>query len=529
MNGRRRRSLTALLTALATAVSYAAVSIPVQPAQAVDAQTTAVIGLYDELEGFVAGLGSVGDLGQPLDTLSVSPGGPSGLDLATLLTDARAGVLGGATFNGAATLDDLADEIDGASGMAGDRDFDFTASRDNTGDVESLTIGVTASDTVTSSLDIADSDPEFSFASAGGVSVDLQLAASFTLNVDTTSMATWISHSPELSITAAASIPDVHAVLAGVGILGVRLGTGSSFALSATIGTTWTDPDNDGRLAFDEPGGSPDDGELSAPGAGAGHVSATLTAGSMNAVLQIEARPSPAISLPAATATVDVSAPDLTAGPPQVSFSSGALDAITPFLTLSPRDLAQGLAQAASAVLTMQQDTGAALPFMRGDVADAVGSVEAIIAFLDKYVPEPAPDDETPGLPAFPSLQDLLEKLKSETGLPGGADMDVLGAVYDAAEKEVAWTLQVSRTAPGSGEPLNPSGEATTGSGATVSYTDTSLQDTAADFTAALIGRQVTAGMSAGIVKDVSANGQVLTLDEKPLDPDGDGPEDRNR
>jgi len=161
MNGRRRRSLTALLTALATAVSYAAVSIPVQPAQAVDAQTTAVIGLYDELEGFVAGLGSVGDLGQPLDTLSVSPGGPSGLDLATLLTDARAGVLGGATFNGAATLDDLADEIDGASGMAGDRDFDFTASRDNTGDVESLTIGVTASDTVTSSLDIADSDPEW--------------------------------------------------------------------------------------------------------------------------------------------------------------------------------------------------------------------------------------------------------------------------------------------------------------------------------------------------------------------------------
>ena len=56
-------------------------------------------------------------------------------------------------------------------------------------------------------------------------------------------------------------------------------------------------------------------------------------------------------------------------------------DEAKPFLTMTPRDLAAGLSQAASAVLGMQDAKDGNLPLMRGSIAnavDAVGGIKAV-------------------------------------------------------------------------------------------------------------------------------------------------------
>ena len=83
-------------------------------------------------------------------------------------------------------------------------------------------------------------------------------------------------------------------------------------------------------------------------------------------------------------------------------------DAAKPFLTLTPRDLAAGLSQAASAVLGMQDAEDGNLPLMRGSVGNAIDAVGGIKAFLADQVPDADPDDQTPGQPKFASLQDML-------------------------------------------------------------------------------------------------------------------------
>ncbi len=528
------RALIVLITAVATLLAYAGFSMPVRPAQAADAETDALRGLVTDLTDFVPGLAGVGRLGQPLPTLSVTPGSPAGMGLGTLLSESVTGVLGSSYAN-ATTVDGLVSAISGANGtISNNRSVSFSASKSTAGSVDSVTVGLHATRTISStSLDITDTKPlapgypPFALASSGGVKLDLTLDASFILNYDSNGGATWISRtgtSPSLTVGADASIPSPGNVTAGLGILGISLGSGTHFDLSAQIATGWSDPNNDGRLAFDEPGGAADDGELSAAGAPAGLVSPTLAAGSLDASLVIVGRPSSAISLPAASATVTVSAPNLTVAGPEVTFAPNAFDAVKGFLTLSPRDLAQGLAQALSAVMALQDATGAKLPFMKGDLSDAIPAVEAIQKFLTQHVPAPAPGSPTPGLPDFPSLQDLLEKLVAETSLPGGADMNVLGAAYDAAKKKVNFTLTVARSA-GSPQTLNPAGAPVSG---TANYTDTTLVDNSQSFSdqpgeaASLKGRQVVAGSSSGII--LAASDNTLTLDPAPLTPPGGSP-----
>jgi Ca2+-binding RTX toxin-like protein len=521
------RPVLAFVVSVATLVAYVAVSLPAPPARAADPETDALRGVVSKLQTFVPGLAGVGRLGQQLPTLSVAPGGPAGIGLGTLLNESVAGVLGSGYTN-AADVNALVSAINGKSGGISDgRTVSFTATKSSSGTVDTVTLGLHATRTISStSLDITDTKPlapgypPLSLASEGGVALALTLDASFGLSYDSSGGATWITsaaNSPSLTVGAQASIPSPGAISAGLGVLGISLGAGTSFALDAHVSTGWSDPNNDGRLTFDEPGGTADDGELSAPGAGAGLVTAGLASGSLNATLVIVAKPSSAISLPAANVTVTVSAPDLTTAGPQVTFDSNAFDAVKGFLTLSPRDLAQGLAQAASTVLALQDATGVKLPFMRGDLSDAIPAVEAIEKFLTTHVPAPTPGSATPGLPDFVSLQSLLEKLAAEGGLPGGADISVPAAAYDAATRKVNFTLAASR-AVGPSQSLNPAGAAVSG---TANYTDTTLVDNSQDFSdkpgeaASLVGRQVVAGASSGII--LSASGSTLTLDPAPV------------
>ena len=508
---RRLRPSLAAATAFATVATYAGMSIFATPARAADAETVALRGLVVGLESLVPGLAGVGALAQPIPTLAVAPGSSDGIGLATLLAEADTTVLG-SDFDDAADIDELVDAIDGASDtISGGRDVSFTATKSTVGTVDSVAVTVHAERTIASTrLGIADDAPQFSLAAENGVELDLVLDATFTLNYDSATTGAWITRSPStpsLSVAASASIPDANAVQAGLGILAVRLDS-ATFDLDAGLGTSWSDPDNDGRLYFDEPGGLVNDGELSAAGAGAGLVTSSMVSGSLDSTMRLVARPSTLINLGEVDVTIDVDAADLTTGTPQVTVTSGTLESVRAFLQLSTRDLAQGLAQAASTVLALQNSVGTGLPFMRGDFANAIGAVQAITDYLEVAVPKPDSESNEPGLPTFASLQDLLSDLDA---IAGTTAVDIASAAYDATKKKVSFTLDISRAA-GAPEPLNPLGTPLSG---TATYTDTQLTDGTKTFSADLVGRQVVAGTGSGIIASVAGN--VLTLSPDPV------------
>lgn len=507
------RPVTAAVTALATAIAYAGISMPTAQAAPADPDVAAITALVAQVAGLMPGVSGAGALGQALPTLDVSPGGPGGVGVATLLAEA----LTKTDLATATSFGDLVGAVNGKSGsISTGRTVTWTGSTASNGSVESLTVGLHAARAAAPArLDVRDPAGDVNLASTGGVTVDLTADLGLTVNYDTTTHAAWLTRTgstPSLSVGFSVNLhPDQ--IKAGLGILGVQVVAGSTFHLDGGVTTSWSDPNNDGRLAFDEPGNGPDDGELAAAGAGAGLVTAQFT-GSLDATLNVAATQTALLPI-AATATVHVAQPDLTNGAPTVTATLS--DNIRPFLTLSPRDLAQGLAQAASAVLALQSSTGVKLPFMRGDVADAVASVEAVQAFLTKHVPAPAPDSLVPGLPDFTSLQDLLTELQAETNLPGGAVFDVLAGSYDttSGHQKVSFTLKVTRDAGATAEPLNPAGAPTTG---TASYTNTQVTGASTHFDAlaGLVGRQIVVGQSAAIIKSVVSD-TVLELDPAPL------------
>lgn len=514
------RPTFAALTAAATLVAYTGLSVPVRPAQAADAETAALLELLDDLEDFVPSLAAVGALGRTIPNLGLEPGSADGVGLATLMTQTRSLVLD-PELSAAADVGDLIDAIHDASGDLGDgRTVTFTATESIAG---AIAVGMTVTRQVETSLDILGDEPigpgypPFSLTSDDGVEVDLELTASFVMNyVPDGGGPAWLS-APSLSLTADAGFEQPVDIDGGVGILGIKLGPDSVLDLSATLTAAFQDPNNDGRLYFDEPGGTTtEDGELSAAGAGAGLVTVGLSDGSVTATLDIEAAESTAIDLPAVTAQVTVTG-DLDAGTIDVDFASGAFDSVRGFLNLSTRDLAQGLASAATSVLALQNATGVELPFMRGDYANAVGAVQAITDYLESHVPEADPDSLTPGLPTFTSLQQLLEQLEDPAEIPGDNLVDITGASYDAATTKVRFTMSITRAASAGSVDLNPAPQPL--SGANASYEATTLTDDDGKlFSADLIGRQVMAGTSSGIIAAVS--GSTLTLDPAPVTSD---------
>jgi Ca2+-binding RTX toxin-like protein len=515
VNGGRSRRRIGLVTAFATLLSYAITSLPAQSAHAADAETTALRGLVTSLDGFVPGLAGVGSFGTPLTTLDVAPGSARGIGLDDLLSNAESDVLG-SDYTSAADVGALTSAIDGADGgTTHDRHVTYTANKTTAGTVDSIAVTMHATRTVTDArLDISDDSPKFSLASDGGVDLTLTMDLAYVLNWDSNTGAVWLTRTtstPAMSIAADGVFSSPLAVEAGLGILAVELDSGSTYQLHETSTTSWSDPNNDGRLAFDEPNGTPGDGELAAAGAGAGLVTATTTSGTLHAHLNIVGRPSTAIDLGDAQVSVDVDDGDLTTDPgPQVTVASGSLDDVRAFLTLSNRDLAQGLAQAASTVLGLERATGIKLPFMRGDVADAISATQSITDYLTAHVPAPTPDQPTPGLPDFASLQDMLEQLDA---INGDNVVDVSGATYDATKRKVSFTLDITHDAPPApGPDLNPTGTPISG---TANYTATKLTDTGKAFTATLIGRQVNAGTSSGVIASVS--GDTLTLSPEPV------------
>lgn len=514
MLARIRPALIPFVALAATTSLGVAVAPPARATAAPDAATAAVTGLLDRLAtDFLPQLASSSSLSQQLPTLAVTPAGSVGLR--TAFEDALAGGGQLADADTQPTLAALTTYVDDADGAG----WSFDASMP---DDHSVTIAYTRTVTSDAGLDIRDPDGTLSLSTGNGIDVTGTLTGSFTLVYDDAADHASLT-SPSLAIETTADLPEGKQLNAGLGILGVKVvgeaGT-ADYRLESDVATSWANPDDDAAdsLAFDDPSTpAADDGELAADGAGTGIVTATRS-GSLTGHLVATPRATDRVAgLPSTGATVDLSstAPDSFEAP---GVAAVVPDEAQPFLTLTPRDLAAGLSQAASAILGMQDAEDGNLPLMRGSIGNAIDAVGGIKLFLADQVPDADPEDQTPGQPKFASLQDMLAALDEAAFADAGWTIDVLGgddaATFDPASKVVDFTVRTTRGGVENLE-LNVLGAPTTGTG---TYTDGGLNATGVDFDgpqdtqgAELVGRRVSAGTSWGTVASVTGD-HTLTL-----------------
>lgn len=506
--------------ALAVVGSLAVGAATPTQAAAPNAATAAVIDLFDRLANdFVPQVASSTSLAEQLPTLAITPAGS--VELKTAFGEALGSGGPLADLSGASTIAELRTYINGKTGDG----WTFTSPALPTPTATTLTVGFTRIFDQQAGLDIRDQDGTLSLSTGTGIDVRGTLTGSFTLSYDTTTELASLT-SPALSIATTADLRAGEPLPAGLGILGVEVvgdAGEKDYRLTSLVDTEWANPDNDAAesLAYDNPA-TPEgnDGELAADGAGSGLVTATRT-GSLAGELEATPRADAAMAgLPDVGATVTLTsvspasfeAPSVTAVVP---------DAAEPFLTLTPRDLAAGLSQAASAIIGMQDAEDTALPLMRGSIGNAVDAVGGIKEFLADQVPDADPADQTPGQPKFASLQDMLNALDTAT-YDSGWTIDIVKTGADAPTFNATtflanFTVLATRSGVEDIE-LNPLGAATTGKG---SYTATGLTASAAevDFDgpddisgADLVGRKVSAGESYGTIKSIGSSGTSLTL-----------------
>jgi Ca2+-binding RTX toxin-like protein len=509
-----RKSALACFTSCAIISTYGLAVASPAGATAPNPETVAVTGLLSRLStDFLPKVATSTAVSQQLPTVAITPAESVGLKTAFSGLLGPGGLL--EDLSAQTTLGDVASYVAGADGEGWT--LDATASGN------SLTLGFTRKVSTDVGLDIRDPEGTLSLSTGDGIDVTGTLTGSFTLAYDPTSTQAFLT-SPSMSIRTTAGLPAGKVLKAGLGILGVSV-TGTAgdadYALSSAVSTAWANPDSDalGRLGFDDPArAGADDGELAADGAATGIVTATRT-GSLQAHLVAAPRSTGAVAgLPSVGATVDVSSTVAGSTFEAPSVVSTVDAAAKPFLTMTPRDLAAGLSQAASAVLGMQNAQDGKLPLMRGSIANAVDAVGGIKEFLADQVPDADPDDTTPGQPRFASLQDMLSALDTAS-YGSGWSIDVLttgadAAAYDAVAKKVSFTVRTTRSA--TKIELDVLGGATAGTG--TSYSGLVVTASGVDFNgphddmgAELAGRRITAGGSYATVASVTGD-SALTV-----------------
>lgn len=479
-----------LLSGLLTAVPSAA-SATAQP----DAETAALLSAVERFAAVGRGLGTLGPMGEELPLVGLVPGGEDGLGLGELFDVAVYDQLKDLT-----SLSGLQDEYP----VSGPRAGRLLAKESTQGEVRHLDLTLEVTRTVADRpITVSSAQPRVSLTTSGGVDVTLKLGAKLPFRYDPVTKSAWLGADVAVTVQADGRLAAGAKPSAAFGILGVDLSAASALSFTSTFASTASDPDGDGRL---------DLRELGADGSASG-LFAFSRQGSATAKLEVTAQPFAGAQVEGATATVDVTWPDLATGGPQVSVSRPDLDRLNRFQTLTPKDLLDGLTHLSGAITAVQRarwgDQGNLdLPFMRGSLADAVRVSEAI----DKFVADSV--DRNTGRPTFTSIQDMFTALGRARNLPGGAIIKVTGAGYDDATKKIAFTLVVDRSVNPTPEPLNPAGQATSGAGGGVTYTATTLKHAGRKWTPGeLAGRTITAGTSTGMVADNTADVVTLTGD----------------
>jgi hypothetical protein len=499
-----------LAAAIATVVTAAMALVwTATPAQADEAWETALKALMSRTATWAdGGLSQVGMLGQPLPLLGVSPGAL--VDADKLVDKASDALASGLTK----------DDVDLGGGTR------LTSSVSASGGDHLLDV------LLSTKREVVDRD-----LTVGGVTLDKAVTVTgwATLHLrarHTAAGETYLvrdGDTPRIDVDAAARLrADLDQATASMGILGVTLTAGSTLTARTHVKVTLTDPNGDGRLAFDTAGGA-GTGELAAPGSlaglvqvaldgsGGGRISDTETEpgpGSVHGVIKLGAATSGApFALPAVAATVAVDWDDIAVGSPTVS-TTGLDETIAKFRNMSPLDLASGLAQLATLLSGVQQSGPAGnlnLPFLRGTFADAVKVNEKLTDFLREHV-HPRPDDphfnpaeDDPALagqPKFSSIQQLLALLAAE-GLPVDNLSFDNGKLVFRVKLERESTVEV---------PLDPGAAELSGRGA--SFTAKGFSVSGDRFTpGALVGQRVVAGTSAGTVAANTADSVTLAQD----------------
>ncbi|MEU6073691.1 calcium-binding protein [Micromonospora sp. NPDC047074] len=502
------RRLLAVVVATAVTVALGLVWTAA-PAQADEAWESAFKNLMSRTATWAdGGLSQLGLLGQPLPLLGVSPGAL--VDADTLVDKASDALASGLTK----------DDIDLGGGTR------LTSSVSTSGGDHLLDV------LLTTKREVVDKD-----LTLAGVTLDKAVSVTGWATVHlrarhTAAGETYLvrdGDTPRIDIDAAARLrADLDQATASVGILGVTLTAGSTLTARTHLKVTVTDPDGDGRLAFDSAAGA-NTGELGAAGSlaglvqvaldnsGGGKISDTETEpgpGSVHGVVKLGAAVSGApFALPAVAATVNVDWNDISVGAPTVT-TSGLDETIAKFRNMSPLDLASGLAQLAALLSGVQQSGPAGnlnLPFLRGTFADAVKVNERLTDFLREHV-HPRPDDprfdpdtDDPALagqPKFSSVQQLLALLAAE-GLPvDNLSFDDDKLVF-RVKLERESTVEV---------PLDPGAAELSGRGATFAAKGFSVSGNRFA-PGALVGQRVVAGTSAGTVAANTATSVTLTQD----------------
>ena len=324
---------------------------------------------------------------------------------------------------------------------------------------------------------------------------------------------------------------DNAAAKAAIGILGVSL-SGSTVDIDAHLVGTVSDPNNDGRLFFNE--SAPGDGELAQDGAleglfsvgrdTDGSVTDPGSRGSAHATFQLGAATAGLpVDLPTnVTATVQVDWTDIGTGTPTVSAPDLAAS-VGKFQNMSLQDLAEGLAQVVASITAIQKSKfdpdgpgplpvvgDLDLPFMKGTLADAIEVNEALKSFLAaNTIPAPSQggtDAAQAGKPTFTSLQDLVTKLHTATGI----DLSNLG--WDPTTSKFSLTATMSKAAPVSPVDLDPISVEASGAGA--QYGHNTITVSGAGWVAnQWMGRRVVAGTAAGEVASNTDDTVTLTTD----------------
>jgi Ca2+-binding RTX toxin-like protein len=517
-----------------------------QPTQDVEAGLTS-------FAGFVSGLATNGQFAKPIPTLNLTPGSADGVGLVDVLQQTLSGPLGG-NFGGASTLDELTGKLNAVSNadLGDGRKVTIVAAHVVASGIDAIAITVTVKRHIEAGLSISTKTQPFAFSSDAGVPLDLTLTLHVDVNYDSSNRFFWLAHSsttPSLTFDAQSTGFNASSAKGAIGILGVQLQSNASpaddFHITAHLASTFADPNNDGKLAFAEPNGSggTNPGELAGSGAPAGIVSTdwAASAGSAAGTLILQAQPSALIgSLPSATATVNVSAPDLSAADPvSASYGSGALDPLQAFERLSPKDLADALGQLAQTLASVQMthlnsplSLNLDLPFMKGTLADAIAVNESIRKFLDHYVEKIPVSNSDPsktvGKPLFSSIQELFDNLKTpdvSVHLPGNAHFNIANASYDATSghEKLSFSLTIDRAAGTSG-PVDVPGAALSSTGTDVTYANTSMTDPHANFDPLTVtGRSVGAGDFTAAILSVTPDHHTLNLDVTPLGSPGPG------
>ncbi len=514
-------SVLALLLSMLTVVSATPAAAGVPDAD-VDAFVSTLDGPTDSVQAWTQQLATIGQLAEQLPGIPASAGQVLGFE--DLLHQFFQTAFAGAMTQGDLNVDQDIDLGDGRTGHL------TAAASDVTEGDEQLSVTLTASkmlDDQMLSVPLpigGDSNaPQSAFSSAGGVSLTVDASFTFTLvweDVSNTVSIVADGTTPRIDVNASAGITDLSAMTASIGVLGVSVVPNSNLDLAAHFTSTIDDPNNDGHLSFVEADGSP--GELAQDGSldGLLDMGFDTPAGHLNGSLHLNAAAGTdyALSLPAVDATIGIAWSDISTGTPTVTPTG--IGTVGKFLNMTPRDLADGLGQLATALSGMQKSNigDLDLPFVKGKLSDAIKLDEGLIEFLHDHTTTADEDPAAAGNPDFVSIQQLFDLLQTAT-LPdvSGGDIGIGAVTYDDATSKLAFELTLSRDAPGPVD-LNGAGAASSGGGSGVTYGDMTLTDTTQTWEPdQFAGHHVVAGTSGGTI--VSNTGSQLMLDSNGWSP----------